>query len=48
MDFPAIAAQIIIPPAGLTDALGVTPQKTLGNAEDLLVVLDSEKTVREV
>ena len=48
MDFPAIAAHIITPPAGLTDALGVTPQETLGSAEDLLVVLDSERTVREV
>jgi len=48
MDFPAIAAHIITPPAGLTGALGVTPQETLGSAEDLLVVLDSEKTVREV
>jgi PhzF family phenazine biosynthesis protein len=48
MDFPAIAAHIITPPAGLTDALGVRPQETLGSADDLLVVLDSEKTVREV
>ncbi len=48
MDFPAIAAHIITPPAGITEALGVTPQETLGSAEDLLVVLDSEKTVREV
>lgn len=48
MDFPAIAAHILSPPAGLTDALGVTPQETLGSAEDLVVVLDSEKTVREV
>jgi PhzF family phenazine biosynthesis protein len=48
MDFPAIAAHIVTPPAGLTEALGVTPQETLGSAEDLLVVLDSEETVREV
>ena len=48
MDFPAIASHIITPPAGLTNALGVTPQETLGSAEDLLVVLDSEETVREV
>jgi PhzF family phenazine biosynthesis protein len=48
MDFPAIAAHIISHPAGLTDALGVTPQETLGSAEDLLVVLDTDLTVREV
>jgi predicted PhzF superfamily epimerase YddE/YHI9 len=48
MDFPAIATHIISPPAGLTDALGVKPQETLDSAEDLLIVLDSEKTVREV
>ncbi len=29
-------------------AFGVTPQETLGSAEDLLVVLDTESTVREV
>jgi PhzF family phenazine biosynthesis protein len=48
MDFPAIAAHIITPPAGIKEALEVAPQEVLGSAEDLLVVLDSEKTVREV
>ena len=48
MDFPAIAAHIISPPAGLVEALGVVPQEMLGSAEDLLVVLDSQKAVREV
>ncbi len=48
MDFPAITAHIISPPAGLKEALGVTPQETLGSAEDLLVVLDTDLTVREV
>jgi PhzF family phenazine biosynthesis protein len=48
MDFPAIAAHIITPPAGLVEALGVAPQEVLGSAEDLLVVLDSERAVREV
>ena len=48
MDFPAIAAHIISPPAGLVEALGITPQETLGSAEDLLIVLDREKAVREV
>jgi len=48
MDFPAIAAHVISPPAGLVEALGVRPQETLGSAEDLLVVLDTDLTVREV
>jgi PhzF family phenazine biosynthesis protein len=48
MDFSAITAHIISSPAGLTDALGVRPQETLSSAEDLLVVLDTDLTVREV
>ena len=48
MDFPARPAHAQRPPVGLEEALGVTPQEILGSAEDLLVVLDSEKTVREV
>lgn len=48
MDFPARPAYAQSPPAGLKEALRVTPQEILGSAEDLLVVLDSEKTVREV
>ena len=46
--FRQIPAHILSPPAELKEALGVTPQETLGSAEDLLVVLDSEATVREV
>jgi PhzF family phenazine biosynthesis protein len=48
LDFPARPAYAQSPPAGLKEALKVTPQEILGSAEDLLVVLDSEKTVREV
>ncbi|MDO9262919.1 MAG: PhzF family phenazine biosynthesis protein [Desulfosalsimonadaceae bacterium] len=48
MDFPTRPAHTITPPAGLKEALGVAPEKILGSAEDLLVVLDSEKIVREV
>jgi PhzF family phenazine biosynthesis protein len=48
MDFPARPAYAQSPPAGLKDALRVTPREILGSEEDLLVVLDSEKTVREV
>ena len=48
MDFPARPAHAQRPPVGLEEALGVTPQEILGSAEDLLVVLDSEKPVKEV
>ncbi len=48
MDFPARPASVQNMPDGLTQALGVTPQKTLGSAEDLMVVLDSEGAVRKV
>ncbi len=48
MNFPAIASHAISPPAGLDDALGVTPKETLSSVEDLLVLLDSEKAVRVV
>jgi PhzF family phenazine biosynthesis protein len=48
MDFPAKPAYVQAPPAGLNEALRVTPQEVLGSAEDLLVVLDSERTVKAV
>jgi len=48
MDFPARPVFVRTPPAGLNEALRVTPQEIFGSAEDLLVVLDNEKTVREV
>ena len=48
MDFPARPAYAQAPPAGLNGALSVTPQEVLGSAEDLLVVLDSERTVKAV
>lgn len=48
MDFPARPAYAQAPPAGLNEALRVTPQEVLGSAEDLLVVLDSERTVKAV
>jgi PhzF family phenazine biosynthesis protein len=48
MDFPSRPAYSIIPPTGLKEAVGMKPIKVLGSAEDLLVVLDSEKTVREL
>lgn len=48
MDFPSRPAHSIPPPSGLEVALGVAPKEILGSAEDLLVVLDSEKTVRGV
>jgi PhzF family phenazine biosynthesis protein len=48
MDFPARPAYAQSPPVGLKESLRVSPQEILGSEEDLLVVLDSEKTVREV
>ncbi|MEW6668397.1 MAG: PhzF family phenazine biosynthesis protein [Thermodesulfobacteriota bacterium] len=48
MDFPARPPNPQGPPDGLLEALHVTPEAVLGSAEDLLVVLDSEKVVREV
>jgi PhzF family phenazine biosynthesis protein len=48
MDFPARPVFVRAPPAGFNEALRVTPQEIFGSAEDLLVVLDNERTVREV
>jgi PhzF family phenazine biosynthesis protein len=48
MDFPARPACARTPPAGLQEALGVTPENVFGSAEDLMVVLDSENAVRAV
>ena len=48
MDFPARPAYPRTPPAGLADALRVTPEGVFGSAEDLMVVLESESAVRAV
>ncbi|NWF94287.1 MAG: PhzF family phenazine biosynthesis protein [Syntrophaceae bacterium] len=48
MDFPARPPYAQSLPPGLKEALQVNPQEILASAEDLLVVLDSEKTVRDV
>jgi len=48
MDFPARPAYPQTPPPGLNEALHVTPKEVLGSSEDLLVVLDSEKTIKAV
>jgi len=48
MDFPARPASAQNIPVGLKEALGVAPEKTFGSAEDLMVVLDSERAVRKV
>jgi len=47
MDFPARPPHSRTPPAGIEEALGVSPVAVLGSAEDILVVLDSEQAVRE-
>jgi PhzF family phenazine biosynthesis protein len=48
MDFPSRPAHIRTPPDGLSHALRATPNLVYGSAEDLMVVLDNEKTVRNV
>jgi PhzF family phenazine biosynthesis protein len=48
MDFPARPAHAQTPPAGLGNALGITPRKVFGSAEDLMVVLENEKNVVNV
>ena len=48
MDFPARPAYERAAPDGLSHALGVTPKKVYGSAEDLMVVLDNQKTVVDV
>jgi PhzF family phenazine biosynthesis protein len=48
MDFPARPVYPKTPPDGLNHALGVTPEKVHGSAEDLMVVLDNEKIVAEI
>lgn len=45
MDFPARPVHPQTPSAGLSRALGVTAEKVYGSEEDLMVVLDSERTV---
>lgn len=47
MDFPARPAYPVAPPDSLRRALGVTPENVYGSAEDLMVVVDSEKTVAQ-
>ena len=46
MDFPALPAKPVATPAGLDAALGAASRQVLASAEDWLVVLDNEATVR--
>ena len=48
MDFPSRPPHDRTAPAGIAEALGVSPVAVLGSAEDILVLLDSEKAVQEV
>ena len=48
MDFPSRPAHSRTPPTGLKEALNVSPVAVLGSVEDILVVVDSERTVREI
>ncbi|CAN5786068.1 PhzF family phenazine biosynthesis protein [soil metagenome] len=46
MDFPADLPQAIQPPAGVAEALGTRPLSVHRGRDDLLVEVDSEKTLR--
>jgi len=48
MDFPARPVHDIDPPPGLREALGIKDGRVYGSAEDLMVVLDSEESVRNL
>lgn len=48
MDFPSRPVHRLTDPIGLKEALNVSPVAIWGSAEDILVVLDSEKAVREI
>ena len=48
MDFPALPARPVAPPAGLAAALGAEPRQVLESTDDWLAVLDDEATVREL
>jgi PhzF family phenazine biosynthesis protein len=48
MDFPARPPMEDIPPGDLADMLGATPAKVLRSPEDLLVIFESEQSVREL
>lgn len=48
MDFPSRPPHSRPAPLGIKEALGVSPVTVLGSAEDILVVLDSEKAVQDV
>ena len=48
MDFPARPARAVEPPAGLAEALGVTPLFVGRDVDDYLVEVDSEDIVRSL
>jgi PhzF family phenazine biosynthesis protein len=48
MDFPTRPASPMEQPPGLERALGARPERVLGSAEDLLVILADERAVRQL
>jgi PhzF family phenazine biosynthesis protein len=48
MDFPARPPHSVEPPPGLCGALHIEPEATLESAEDVLVVLAAERSVRDL
>jgi predicted PhzF superfamily epimerase YddE/YHI9 len=48
MDFPARPAEVVAPPPGLTEALGVVPVEVLADAFNYTALLASAQAVREL
>ncbi|MCA1742852.1 MAG: PhzF family phenazine biosynthesis protein [Desulfonatronovibrio sp.] len=48
MDFPALPVWEQAPPAGLEQSLGISLEQVFDSDEDLLVIIDSEQTVRQI
>lgn len=48
MDFPSRPAAFAVQAAGLGEILGAAPMEVLGSEEDMLVVLESEQSVRDL
>lgn len=48
MDFPSRPSDKAVPPAGLAEALGVTPREVQSNEFNYLAVLEDARTVRDL
>jgi PhzF family phenazine biosynthesis protein len=48
MDFPAIPSEPVSPPAGLAEALRISPVEVFGNASNYMAVLDKPGALRQL